>query len=174
MTSLRLVRLEDVDALSRWAVEPGAGGEFQWMGYLPSTAHGRHEQVARGESITATGGSLAICAGPDDPTLVGDVEWRQERTGPTASSWCWSIGIIVLPEFRGQGHGSEAQRQLAAYLFEHTTAQRVQADTDVDNVAEQKALERAGFTREGVLRAWQWRAGRWHDFVMFSKLRGEA
>jgi RimJ/RimL family protein N-acetyltransferase len=38
---------------------------------------------------------------------------------------------------------------------------------------EQRALEKAGFTREGVLRQAQWRSGGWHDQVMYSKLRGE-
>jgi RimJ/RimL family protein N-acetyltransferase len=173
MTALRLILPEDVDALSRWYVDPAAGGEFQWVGFQPHGPRERRERVASGQQITETGGSLAVCLSDDDPTLVGDVEWRQQRTGPAPASWCWEIGILLLPDFRGQGHGSAAQRQLAAYLFEHTTAQRVQAETDVDNVAEQKALERAGFMREGVLRQWQWRGGRWHDFAMYSKLRGE-
>ena len=37
----------------------------------------------------------------------------------------------------------------------------------------QRALEKAGFTREGVLRKAQWRNGDWHDLVVYSKLRGE-
>jgi RimJ/RimL family protein N-acetyltransferase len=32
---------------------------------------------------------------------------------------------------------------------------RVQLVTHLDNVASQKVAERAGFTREGVLRAWE-------------------
>jgi aminoglycoside 6'-N-acetyltransferase len=35
------------------------------------------------------------------------------------------------------------------------------------------ALERAGFTREGILRHAQWRAGAWRDVSLYSKLRGE-
>ena len=54
-----------------------------------------------------------------------------------------------------------------------TPIERVEASTDVENVPEQRALERAGFTREGVLRRAQWRAGDWHDVVLYSKLRGE-
>ncbi|MFF4102605.1 GNAT family N-acetyltransferase [Streptomyces sp. NPDC001903] len=49
----------------------------------------------------------------------------------------------------------------------------MQAWTDVRNLAEQRALEKAGFTREGVLRGAQWRGGRWHDQVLFSILRGD-
>ena len=40
-------------------------------------------------------------------------------------------------------------------------------------MAEQRALEKAGFTREGVLRHACFRGGEWQDMVVFSKLRGE-
>jgi len=79
----------------------------------------------------------------------------------------------LLGEDRGSGHGTEAQRQLAAYLFAHTPVERVEASTDVDNAAEQRALERAGFTREGFLRHAQFREGGFHDLVLYSKLRAE-
>ena len=62
---------------------------------------------------------------------------------------------------------------LARYLFDTYTVERVEASTDVENTGEQRALERAGFTREGILRHAQWRAGAWHDLVLYSKLRGE-
>jgi RimJ/RimL family protein N-acetyltransferase len=44
---------------------------------------------------------------------------------------------------------------------------------DATNVAEQRALEKAGFTREGILRGTTFRQGRWHDQVMYSVLREE-
>jgi RimJ/RimL family protein N-acetyltransferase len=43
----------------------------------------------------------------------------------------------------------------------------------VANIAEQRALEWAGFTREGVLRGACFRAGAWRDMVMYSVLRAE-
>jgi RimJ/RimL family protein N-acetyltransferase len=71
------------------------------------------------------------------------------------------------------GHGSAAQRMLAGYLFATTPVNRVEASTDVENIAEQKALERAGFTREGVLRGAQFRDGGWHDLVGYARLRDD-
>jgi RimJ/RimL family protein N-acetyltransferase len=78
---------------------------------------------------------------------------------------------MLLPEARGRGHGTQAQRLLARYLFAHTTVHRIWAGTEVDNIAEQKALERAGFTREGITRATGWRDGAWRDGVIYSLLR---
>jgi RimJ/RimL family protein N-acetyltransferase len=47
------------------------------------------------------------------------------------------------------------------HLFRFTTVHRLEAGTDAENVAEQKALERIGFTREGVLREVAFRDGTW-------------
>jgi RimJ/RimL family protein N-acetyltransferase len=109
----------------------------------------------------------------DGDTLCGDVSWHRVQTGPTKDSFCWNIGILLVPAQRGKGHGHRAQRLLADYLFDHTPVERVEADTDITNIAEQKSLEKAGFTREGVLRRRQWRQGQWRDVVIYSKLRGE-
>jgi RimJ/RimL family protein N-acetyltransferase len=78
-----------------------------------------------------------------------------------------------VPEARGTGVGTEAQRQLVRYLFAHTAVPRIEADTEVGNIAEQRALEKAGFTREGVLRSVVFRDGSWRDLVRYSILRGE-
>jgi RimJ/RimL family protein N-acetyltransferase len=78
-----------------------------------------------------------------------------------------------VPASRGRGIGTHAQRLLADYLFDHTRAERLQAWTDHGNQAEQRALEKAGFVQEGVLRSAQWRGGRWHDQVLYSMLRDD-
>ena len=59
-------------------------------------------------------------------------------------------------------------------LFATTLANRLQAITDVDNLAEQKALERAGFRRGGVLRGLAFIGGRWRDGVLYARLRDDA
>jgi RimJ/RimL family protein N-acetyltransferase len=83
------------------------------------------------------------------------------------------VGIELLPEARGQGFGAEAQRALADWLFETTSVNRVQAETDIENLAEARSLEKAGFTRDGVLRGAQFRAGAYHDLVVYSRLRSD-
>jgi aminoglycoside 6'-N-acetyltransferase len=103
---------------------------------------------------------------------VGDVDYRQVHYGPHTSI-AYNFGIVLAPEHRGKGYGVEAQQLLAEYLFSVYPIMRVEASTDITNHAEQRALEKAGFTREGVLRKAQWRNGDWHDLVLYSKLRGE-
>jgi RimJ/RimL family protein N-acetyltransferase len=79
----------------------------------------------------------------------------------------------MRPEVRGLGYGTEAQRLLVRYLFAHTQVNRIEAVTEVTDAAEQWALQKAGFTREGVLRGYVFRDGAWRDVLVYSVLRAE-
>ena len=83
------------------------------------------------------------------------------------------IGIWLFVEHRGRGIGTEAQRQLVDYLFATTPVHRLQAGTEVANVAEQRALEKVGFKREGVARGVHFRDGEWRDGVLYGLLRDD-
>jgi len=96
------------------------------------------------------------------------VSWYKSEAPP---SYSVNMGIALLPEARGQGCRTQAHRLLARYLFAHTTVHRIEASTEADNVAEQRALEKAGFTRENVMRGIFWRNGAWRDAVLYSLLR---
>lgn len=109
----------------------------------------------------------------EDGAAIGFVSWHRTRHGPNAGSRAWNIGINLAPEGRGQGLGAEAQRLLAEHLLETTAVDRIEAGTDVENVPEQRALEKAGFTREGALRGAQHRAGARHDLYLYSLLRSD-
>jgi RimJ/RimL family protein N-acetyltransferase len=104
----------------------------------------------------------------EDSTCAGWVTWR-----PIARFGNYEIGIALFPDYRGRGIGTEAQRQLVEYLFNNTTAHRLQAGTEVENLAEQRALEKVGFVREGTMRGVQFRAGTWRDSVMFGLVRSD-
>jgi RimJ/RimL family protein N-acetyltransferase len=102
--------------------------------------------------------------------FAGYLSWHVVPYGPNQGSHAWNIGIEVAETARGHGVGTVAQRLLARWLLATTHVQRIEASTDVTNVAEQKSLERAGFTREGVLRSAQKRADGRHDLYSYSLL----
>jgi len=116
-------------------------------------------------------GGLAVL--DEDGILAGDVSWHYLRWGPNEASRCPMIGICLRPVARGRGVGRAAQRALAELFFAHTAVNRVEAHTDVDNIAEQRALEGAGFTREGLIRGAQWRHGTYRDGYLYAILRGD-
>lgn len=166
---LRDVTLADADLLDAWST-PEAQGEFNDFG-LPRSPAPR-AALAEGPLRNEHNGQLLVelVAGG---TPIGTVSWHRVMNGPNPESAAWNMGISLVPEARGQGYGSEAQRQLADYLFETTDANRVEASTDVANIAEQRSLERAGFLREGVQRGAQFRAGAYRDLVVYSRLRDD-
>jgi RimJ/RimL family protein N-acetyltransferase len=164
---LRPATEDDLAMLDRFLTDPHATGAFQWYGFR-DPARWRRAWAENG-LLSDDGGQLIVALGDES---IGFVAWRQIRTSP--HSHCWNVGINLLPEARGHGYGTEAQRQLVAYLFAHTPVQRIEAGTDGDNIAEQRALEKAGFTREGVMRAHSFRSGMWRDTVLYSILRVEA
>jgi RimJ/RimL family protein N-acetyltransferase len=165
---LREATLDDVELLILWSSSSRHSGEFNDFG-LPRT-RAYHELITKDELIGPNGGTLMVermAAGE----AIGTVSWRQVRYGPTPESVAWNIGISLIPEMRGQGLGGIAQRLLADHLFATTGVNRIEAATDIDNVAEQRALEKAGFIREGVFRGAQYRAGAWHDLVIYAVVR---
>ena len=124
----------------------------------------------RDKLVTADNGLLLVeHLNPKD--RVGSVGWRTVTWGPSWLSRCIEIGISLIPSARGLGLGTEAQRMLVQYLFAETNVQRIQAVTDVTNRSEQRALEKAGFVAEGILRSAQHRQGAYHDLVMYAVVR---
>ena len=163
---LRPVAEEDLPFVERLRTDPEWCGPFLWRGWKdPRRFRRRWEDDGL---LGADSGNLLVADGGGP---LGIVSYR--RVEMVAPVWCWSIGISLMPAARGRGNGSRAQRLLVEYLFEHTVAHRVQAETDADNVAEQRALEKAGFTREGVIRGYSFVGGRYRDEVIYGVLRDE-
>jgi RimJ/RimL family protein N-acetyltransferase len=163
---LRPFRLEDA---VRMDAEPVLPGDIDFFGWSASNA--RVRRFGDDGLLGVDHGVLAIEA--DGVGLVGELGWTAVRHGPPPHGDALNVGIALLAEHRGHGYGTAAQRLLAEYLFASTRHERLEASTDITNIAEQKALVKAGFTREGVLRHSQWRAGAFHDTVLFSRLRGD-
>lgn len=105
-------------------------------------------------------------------TVVGDLSAHPVWYGPSPGSRAMNIGISLVAEHRGRGIGAEAQRLLAEQLHARGVV-RVEASTDVENAAEQRALAKAGFVLEGTLRSAQARADGRHDLQVWSHLAAD-
>jgi len=167
---LRDVTLDDADTLDAWNADPSNVGGFNDLGEPRGPID--REALARGPLRNERNGILIIELVEGDRP-IGSIGWHRASYGPGGPSDAWNIGIELVPDARGQGYGTEAQALVARYLFEHTGVNRVEAQTDIENVAEQRALDKAGFVREGVLRGSQFRAGAHHDLVSYSILRAD-
>jgi RimJ/RimL family protein N-acetyltransferase len=142
-----------------------SAGEYQWFGFSPP-----RRDLAEMGALSDHGGRLtATVAG----RVVGSVFWFRKEYAPPDTSWCWELALHIRAQERGEGYGTRCIQLISKYLFDHTRAHRLQALTDSRNLAGQHILGACGYTFEGTLRSVQWREGAWHDYRLYSLLRGE-
>lgn len=62
----------------------------------------------------------------------------------------YDIGFYLERKFWGKGIATEAIKQIVNFGFNKLKLYRIQGDSDSDNPASGRAMEKAGFKREGV------------------------
>jgi RimJ/RimL family protein N-acetyltransferase len=161
--SLRPIKEDDLPFLQRLTDDRTDSSSFMRPGFVDPRQWRRRWDA--GELVGDSGGIVLIARGDE---RAGFVDW-------SAHQWfgrkCWSLGIQLEPSVRGRGIGTEAHKLIVGYLFDRDPVNRIEAYTDVDNHAERRALEKAGFTLEGTLHGAAFRDGRWHDGVLYSMIR---
>jgi [ribosomal protein S5]-alanine N-acetyltransferase len=161
---LRAFTEDDLPFFDRLCTDPDMLGEFEWPGFTDPRSHRRRWE--RDGYISADSAAVAIVR--EDGTVAGIATWKS-RGFPVGVTY--EIGIGVAPEHRGQGLGTAAQDLLVEYLLDHTTAHRIEALTNDANTAEQKALERLGFQKEGLMRGRSFLRGKYLGVLVYGLLR---
>jgi len=164
---LRPVAESDLVYLEQIDTDPALSEPFEWRGFADPT---RHRERLKDDGYLGSSDSMLVVSLPAD-RLAGIVTWRPAARGSRPS--CLVIGILLHPDHRGTGIGTVAQQLLAAYLFDTTPVHRIEATTEANNIAEQRALEKAGFHKEGILRGRGFVRGEWQDGIMYSRLRSD-
>lgn len=159
--SLRPVRQEDLPLFAARANDIAELPECNFFALHQHNSLEKHFQ--EDGHLRQEHGTLGVVT-CESEQIVGDMSYRQVRYG--RASIAYQSGIVLAPEHRGKGYGVEAQQLLTEYLLSISPIMRVEACTESTNIAEQRALEKAGFTCEGVLRKAPWRNGDWHDLMM--------
>jgi RimJ/RimL family protein N-acetyltransferase len=169
VVTLRLWRRDDVPAIVAACNEP-AIATFLDQVPQPYTEADGHAWLDTVERNWASG-SFAGFAIEVDGRAVGSISMGFKEDDPKVAE----TGYWLAARERGRGFTTRALRLLAAWAFAACELERLQLRADVNNTASQRVAEKAGFVREGVVRAYHYnpRVGRRVDFVMFSLLRGE-
>jgi ribosomal-protein-serine acetyltransferase len=84
-----------------------------------------------------------------------------------------NLGYWVRSADAGRGVASTAVRHLAAFAFSRTDILRLEIVCAVGNTRSQRAAEKSGATREGVLRDRLFLHGQSHDAVVYSIVRSQ-
>lgn len=137
----------------------------QWLPlpspYTDEVAKGFVEEFAPGQQATGAGLVRAIEVGGRLAGCVSlkETDWQELTT---------EVGYWIAPWGRGVGLAGRAARLLAEWALRDQAMERVELRAAVGNVASQRSADRAGFTREGILRnAGHVHAGR-VDLVVYS------
>jgi ribosomal-protein-serine acetyltransferase len=168
-TSLRGWRDADLPTLAesgrdpdvtRWMGLPGNYREPDARAYLMSRYDGVHAGIRAPFAIVATDGGELLGS-----IALAHFDWEDLRG---------EVGYWLSAAARGQGHATRAVRLICAWGLETLGLGRIELQAAVDNPASQRVAERAGFTREAVLRSrWATFGGERHDMVCFGLLASE-
>lgn len=166
VVALRAAQPADAPLLARWRAEPSV----------------RRHQPLRDLSLPEIRAELAALRPSDLWRSTGDrFQWivladRAPAGWITLQVVSWEHGLAELgyaltTAAQGRGLMPVALRLLLADLFAGTTIFRLEARCAVENAASQKVLERLGFAREGLLRAYFDLASRRVDNYLYALLR---
>jgi RimJ/RimL family protein N-acetyltransferase len=167
-TALRPWRDSDLESLvaacqdpeiSRWTRVPRPYRETDGRAYLLQ----RYDMTFTGRAAPFaivdghTGGLLGAVA------LIR-IEWPHRRA---------EVGYWLAREGRGAGHATRAVRLICAFGFGTLALERVDLLAATGNAASQRVAERAGFTREAILRSHMRMGSGRLDMVVFGLLAGD-
>jgi RimJ/RimL family protein N-acetyltransferase len=138
---------EDLPLFAEWNNDPAFGGEYE-----PLEQSSRIEVEKWYDSLLSGGKSFII--EKKDGSKIGQ-----------------TIGYRVLPNERNKGHCTEAVKIMTDYLFFSKEIVRIEAETNPENIASNRVLEKAGFTKEGLIRKSVFIRGEWRDGIVYSILR---
>lgn len=141
--------------VARWVYLPQPFGVEEATAYLGA---------ARALWQAGTGASFVI-ADPVDDRLLGAVT----RFGPEGHAA--TLGLWLLPDARGRGVGIRALRLVIDWSFATTDVVRIDCFIEAGNEPSLRMVERVGFRREGLLRAWDVGPRGPMDCVVWSILR---
>jgi RimJ/RimL family protein N-acetyltransferase len=157
--NLRIVEKEDLSFYVNWVNDPSFFGEYN---PLEQTTKIEEEK----DYDTAPSERKRFFVEKKDGTKIGVV-------GVFPVGNLWDIGFALIPGERGKGYGTEAVTIFVDYLFLSRDLVRIQATTDLRNIASQRILEKVGFKREGIVRKSMFIRGEWRDLQLYSVLREE-
>jgi RimJ/RimL family protein N-acetyltransferase len=146
--------------IPRWTRVPSPYGESDARAHLLR----RYDLLEAGVEAP-----FAIVDAGDDDHLLGSISlmefnWEQERA---------EVGYWLSRDARGHGHVTRAVRLICVWGFERLRLARIALLAATANGASQRVAERAGFTREAVLRSYMRTGDGYQDMVVFALLSGE-
>lgn len=173
MAKVRIRPLVAADAVAFHSAALESTAElFPWMPWCHA-AYSLEEAVAwtgSREALFAAGNEYSFAILDEGGRFLGACDLNQiNRTYRLAN-----VGYWVRTAVTGRGVAPAAIRELAAFAFARTDLERLEILCAVGNVRSQRAAEKAGAVREGVLRGRLRLHDRQHDAVAYAIVRANS
>ncbi len=165
--TLRPPREDDAPALLALASDPEVTRWFSWGPYTAIEEPLAYIERARQWREAGTQVDMLIVdheRGPAGITGLSEIVARDRRA---------IVGTWIGREFWGTGVNALSKALVLHLGFVGMELERIAAPTDVRNARSQRALEKLGFVREGVLRHYHRHGDEFKDVAMYGLLRSE-
>jgi ribosomal-protein-alanine N-acetyltransferase len=166
-TSVRLIHPSDAGALSRHLIRDKAA-VAHWMPDRPRDFHTEAGQAERIETLltghhAGTGWPGVIVENGD---VIGQVSVSTIIRGPFQRG---SLGYWVATTSQNMGHASRAVGLTLKIATDELGLYKIEAHTQIDNLASQKVLRNNGFVPYGVAREHIFIDGAWRDDLLWEQ-----
>ena len=156
IVNLKVAEKDDVSLVAQWWSNSQYLGEYQDVMIISKA---ELEKVMLEDTIF-------FIIEKKDGARIGHISgWMRGRM--------MEIGFALVRSERGKGYGTEAIQIMVDYLFFSKDIVRIQTPTGTKNIASQKALEKAGFSKEGIMRKSWYVRREYRDMYLYSILREE-
>ncbi|MDX1798591.1 MAG: GNAT family protein [Candidatus Lokiarchaeia archaeon] len=159
--NLRAMELEDIPILGEWFNNLEFQGE-----YTPLLQRSSIELSKHFSDISEDHKEFII--EKKDGTKIGFIMYFTVQGGPYH---LLEIGYYMITSERRHGYCTEAVQIFIDFLFLSHAIERIQATTDSRNAASKRVLQKAGFSKEGIIRKAVFMKGEYVDVTLFSILR---
>ncbi|TMJ08797.1 MAG: GNAT family N-acetyltransferase [Bacillati bacterium ANGP1] len=106
--------------------------------------------------------------------ILDDQDRHIGFTGIHRINWKLRLGgtgtVIGEKSAWRKGFGSDAMQVRTKFAFETLGLHRLESEARADNIGSQRALEKAGYRREGMARKKMFWGGQWYDTVLYGML----
>ncbi|KAK7280084.1 hypothetical protein RJT34_25146 [Clitoria ternatea] len=165
--SLRPINPSDLNDLMLWTTDEKVAKYCTWEPYTSKEDGINFIQNIASKSLWFR----AICL---QNRAIGCIDLFSCSGKETGREKSVELGYALGSRYWGRGIATQVVKQVVEVAFsEFTHLERVEALVDVENVASQRVLEKAGFQREGVLRKYLLMKGKARDMVMYSVLSND-
>lgn len=160
---LRAVEPEDLDTM--YLVENDTRLWPDGLATVPFSAHALRQFLATTHNDIYRDGQLRLCIEGSDGVTKGFVDLQDFQPRHLRAE----VGIVLFPEWQGQGIATDALRLLCEYARLHLALHQLYAFVAEDNERAQTLFRRAGFCTAGQLTDWLRRGDNFIDCLLLQK-----